>query len=671
MKRYRWAWTILLAAAIFALNVLLNWPLFQDGAQPYRGSIEAGYAGIARFFSLHPNPWGWNPYIYCGLPTQFTYLPGAPYTVALLMWWLPQLEALHAYRIVSAFLACLGPVTLFLFALYATGSKWWSLAAALGYTLCSPSYDLFQTIDKDRGLLPIPWRLHVMVKYGEGPHNVGLTLLPLALLGVMAAACRTGFPPLFFGALALAAVALTHWIAAFALTLCVLLYLLVYRKGGWRVVAAGALAYGLACFWLTPTFIQTVAFNWPQDSFGYKLAGRQRLAIGLIVLGVALIWWLFRKRPEYRYLCFVTLSFFIFAAFAESHYAHGVDAIPESRRYALEMELFLALALAEWMRVGWTAGGGVNRFCVLLTALLLVVQGMPQASHFIREGYAQWTLKPKEQTVEYRIARWLAARAPSGRVHVSGGLKFRLNSWFDVAQTNGTFDSGLRSRNPLNWDYQFRTLNGVQPGRELPDSLAMLQAMGTEYLVVHGPGSEEYYRDTKNPTRFEGTLEKVYAKGEDEVFRVPFRSLAHLVKEDELAPGWQPPYLERFVSAFNDARPKLAVDWEGPNHLRIYGAVVPPSTWVSILSTYDQGWRATHGGKPVEVASDPLGYLLVKPTPGSDAPIVLEYRPTWEKITMAVVSVLTWIGATMGMGIWLLRYFTKGRVGNPVLADGI
>src|SRR5215472_6910193 len=134
MKRLASPANLAAFGGLFALNLALNIPLFQSGEMPYRGSIEGGYAAMARFFSAHPNPWGWNPTQYCGLPAQFTYLPGLPYLVATTHWLAPSIEIDHAYRIVAATFACLGPATLFLFAVYFTGSRWWALAAALAYT---------------------------------------------------------------------------------------------------------------------------------------------------------------------------------------------------------------------------------------------------------------------------------------------------------------------------------------------------------------------------------------------------------------------------------------------------------------------------------------------------------------------------------------------------------
>jgi hypothetical protein len=45
-----------MACGLFALSAALNVPLFEAGEGPYRGSIEAGYASMARFFATHPNP---------------------------------------------------------------------------------------------------------------------------------------------------------------------------------------------------------------------------------------------------------------------------------------------------------------------------------------------------------------------------------------------------------------------------------------------------------------------------------------------------------------------------------------------------------------------------------------------------------------------------------------
>ena len=76
----------MIAVSLFALNVVLNLPLFMRGESPYRDSIEPGYAGMSRSITESPSMWGWNPLQYCGLPVQFMYVPALHYLTALLTW---------------------------------------------------------------------------------------------------------------------------------------------------------------------------------------------------------------------------------------------------------------------------------------------------------------------------------------------------------------------------------------------------------------------------------------------------------------------------------------------------------------------------------------------------------------------------------------------------------
>ncbi len=639
---------------------MLNPPLFSNGAQPYRGSIEAGYAGIAHFFSQHPNPWGWNPFFYCGLPSQFVYLPVVPYTVALMEWARPSLEPLHAYRIVVALLACLGPVTLFLFAARAGGSRGWALVAALGYTLCSPSYDLFQAIDKDRGLLAIPWRLHVMVKYGEGPHNAGLTLIPLALLAVWLAMEGRRRSQVALAAAALAVVALTHWIAAFALALACLL-LMAVRGRRWPLLAAGAMGYLFAAFWLTPTFVRTVAFNWPRDSFGFQMLTAERTAMALITALLVVVWWLMRRMAD-AYLRFVTLAFLLFAAICEGHYGWGVDAIPEARRYALEMELFLALAAPAWFRHAWQSGNRVNRLCVVLCAAAILARGVPQAARFALQGYDRWRLVPKQETVEHKLASWLEAQHPVGRVYVSGGLRFRLNSWFPMAQVLGTFDSGLRNRTPLGFDDWFRKVAKMKPGREGEDSIRQLRLMGVEYVVIHGPRSKEFYRDTRKPERFEGVLAPAFRLEDDWIYRVPFQSLAY-AEPAAARPKWIDPEYMEILAANPEPREPMDVEWTGNGTMRLRGPVAAGRV-VQVLVSHSPGWRATQNGTSLKIERDLMGFLRVHAQAASNAEVVLEYHASTEQKVCAAVSGSA-ILAALG---WI---FLHRRVGNREAEDGI
>lgn len=519
MKRVLSPSNLLLATLLFAVNAALNVPLFHAGEMPYRDSIEGGYASMTRFFFDHPNPWGWNPLQYGGLPTQFIYLPGVQYLSALLAHLSP-VEPTYLYRILVASLACLGPSTGFLFLVYFIRSRWWALGAMAAYTLCSPLYGIVSTIDRDRAIAQLPWRLLVLAKYGEGPHNAGLALLPVALVALWGAATSRVSWKLFAAAVLCAAIALTNWVAALALAFCVLTLALAafgvpeFRFS--RVVLCGLLAYGLACFWLTPTFISTIAFNWPADAFNYHLERQQTLllwglAAGLIVIRVVFAW-LF---PKDTFACFVVLNTFGFGWLVLWFYGRGLNTIPESRRYALEFELFLVVALFEYFRLVLRRPRPVAWFCVLVPAVCLVAAGWNQTRRYTTQGFSARNPVPVEQTIEYRLARKLAELKPEGRVFVSGGLRFRLNSWFPIAQVGGGFESGLKDRTPVVLADRIRaTASGEEAIRDL-------RALGVEYVVVHGEGSREHYRDFKHPKKFERLLEVAHREEDDTIYRVP------------------------------------------------------------------------------------------------------------------------------------------------------
>ena len=619
LKRAAGASSLALAAGLLALNVALNVPLFRPGETPYRDSIEGGYAGMARFFAEHPNPWGWNPTQYGGLSAQFTYLPGLPYTAGMISR-VAGIEPDYAYRILAAAFACLGPATLFWFVLYFTRSRWWALGVGLAYTFCSPSYYLVHTIDLDRGKAFLPWRLQVLVKYGEGPHNAGLTMLPLALMALWHAAASPGFAPVFVAAMLLAAVTLTNWVAALALACCCLLMLLTLAGSGLRparALAAAALAYGLACFWLTPSFIRTIAFNWPADAFDYQLLGPQRLLLaGLPALVLLLDCAVRRIFPGERYLRFVALNFVAFAWVVLWFYTRGFNTVPESRRYALEMEMFLLLLLFELFRQILRAPIAPLRFFGVYAAVAIFLSGWGQVRRFSTQGFDDRNPAPREGFIEYRAAERLAALHPRGRVFASGGLRFRLNSWFPIAQVGGGFESGLRNRAPLNAAYQIRT------GSSGADAIRELAALGVEYVVVHGPNSREQYRDFKNPRKFEGLLEAVWREEDDVIYRVPFTSLAHLAGTPATLP----------------------VTWLGSSEMRVEGAI-PADSVVSLQVNYDPGWTAFQDGRQIAIGQDGLGFMVLHANPSQAARIELQFRSSLEQRLMAAVSALCWLGS--------------------------
>jgi hypothetical protein len=644
--------TPLLALAIFLLNVCLNAPLFMRGELPFRGSIEGGYVAIARFISAHPNPWGWDPFQYCGIPTRFLYVPALPYLTAFLGHLLPHLPLAFLYRVIVSGMTCLGPVTAFVFALYFTGSRRWSLAAALAYSFLSPSYGLFPAVEQDRGIVQLPWRVQVLAKYGEGPHNTALALMPLVLLALWLAGRRRGYPPVLVAALLLAATPLVNWVGAFALAIaCVVLLVAAMGEPGfrvWRVFAAGGLAYLLACFWLTPSFIRTIVFNWPTDSFAYQFNAPQRWLVAGLALSVLLVRLLFRWLGGSFYLRFVTLAAFTFGFIATVFYIYGLDTIPESRRYAIEFELFLALGVVEAIRLAMRQPNQTVRLCAMGTAAALLLAGTPQLWAYATQGWSRWAPAPREESIEYHLARWMDRHPPEGRVFATGGMRFRINSGFDIPQVGGGFDTGLQNRVPWDLAYNIRTGKDMRPGRETQDILLELKAMGTEYVVIHGPKSREYYRDFVRPERISSALPAVYREEDDTIYALPARPLANWLNPEEL-PGEDAPIhpgvLEPYIAALEDpARPALQTRWLGVDSLAIDGAA-PPGRLVAVRVNADPGWQAFQDGRAIPIETDNLGFMVLRPAAAAATHIELHYRATAEPRLMAVLSALAWLAA--------------------------
>ncbi|MBI1787660.1 MAG: hypothetical protein HYR60_08945 [Acidobacteria bacterium] len=360
-------------------------------------------------------------------------------------------------------------------------------------------------------------------------------------------------------------------------------------------------------------------------------------------------WW-----PFQRYLCWMTLTFFGFAWIVVWFYSYGIAVIPEARRYALEFELFLFLAVFEYFRLIVRSPNPSIRLCAYGPAGMMLLAGWSQPWRLATQGFADRTPLPREDTIEYRLARRLADWQPRGRVYASGGLRFRLNSWFDFPQVGGGFESGLSDRMTFALAFQIRTGVNSEPGQEARDALEELKVLGVEYLVIHGPQSREHYRDFKNPRLIEGLLDVAYREEDDTIYRVPFQSLAHLVERDELV-VWPPssrlPAMARYVAAIEDPlRPKLAATWLDSSRLRIEGPV-PAGKLISVQVRNDPGWAASQDGRPVAIETDRVGYCVLRPEPSPRARIDLRYGGTREQKVMGILSAVVWIGALAGLAV--------------------
>ncbi len=274
------------------------------------------------------------------------------------------------------------------------------------------------------------------------------------------------------------------------------------------------------------------------------------------------------------------------------------------------------------------------------------------------QGSALWRPGPRGNTIEHRIASWIAERKPRGRVMACGGLRFRLNVWYDVAQIGGGFESGLRNRMPHDVTYHARTGKHMTPEQQRTLAVLELKSLGIEYVAAHGKGSREYYRDFNNAALLGALGEPVFRTEDDAVYALPFRSLAHLVAPAEVMKPGRPPGMEAYVRAIEDAaRAALKTEWRGPKVLAVEGPV-PEGMLVSVQVNGDPGWRAVQDGAAIPIESDGMGFVVLRPRPAALARIEMRYEGTGEQRAMAALSVLAWIG---GLGALARRRRDRAR----------
>jgi hypothetical protein len=200
-----------------------------------------------------------------------------------------------------------------------------------------------------------------------------------------------------------------------------------------------------------------------------------------------------------------------------------------------------------------------------------------------------------------------------------------------------------------------RTARDLPPGRETTDTLLMLKAMDTEYVVIHGPQSREYYRDFVQPERIAATLPAVYREEDDTIYALPPHPLAHLVSRAELPgrdPGEHPQALAPYIAAMEDStRPALRTEWRDNNTLAIEGAV-DAGRLVAVSMNADPGWHAAQDGREIPMETDNLGFMVLRPAASAATRIEMRYRVGAEPRIMAAVSALAWTAALAALFLW-------------------
>jgi hypothetical protein len=620
------------------------------------GTGESVTIAYARYARDHWPDFNWCRFWYAGLPFRNAYVPGLHLTVAAVSS-LAHISAALAFHHVVAFMYCLGPVTLFWMAFRLSRSASWSFYAGLAYSLMSPSAFLVPEIRRDLGSLFWDQRLHTMAGYSDNPHVASLTLLPLAILALDVALERR--KPVYFvaAALALAAVPLTNWPGAIALTFAVLAYGLsqpvVDALRRWSLIGAtGALAYALAVTWIPPsTILATQA-----DTQGFSPVNRFTAHHLIYAAALALCTWALLRLTAAarapRYLRFFLLFFFYMAAITLGWYWLGITLLAQPHRFHLAMEMGFMLSLVFIVRLLLQRWMALRQPAAVIFALLCVFQFLQYRS------YARRLIHGIDitQTSEYKTARWFDRNMRDSRVMVPGSTTFWLNVFTDTPQLTGCCPQGVLNQTARIADYGIMT-DLTAENHAFENSLLWFKALGVRAVAVSGPRSTEVYKPFYHPHKFDGRLPVLWRDGDDVIYEVPWRfySLAHAMLPGDLVRrtpvhGVDTDPLIPYVAAIErPSAPELNVRWSD-NETMVISGILTADQIVSVQENADSGWHAMVAGTARRVFADKLGLLAVVPECSGNCSIVLHYDGGAE------MRVAHWINraAIIGALLWLL-----------------
>jgi hypothetical protein len=647
--------TGLACLALFGLNALVVWPLFRVEYLDDFQSVEGIFITFGRFLLDYWPHSGWFPWFDAGMPFENTYLPLVSWLVAGIAF-LARCSPAHAFHFLTALIYSLGPVFLFLFARKLSGRAMPGFLAALAWSLLSPS-SVVPELLRDMGTLWGSRRLMNIVVYGETPHNVSVSLLPLALLLIARALDRASLRRFAVAVLAVATVMLSNTFGIVVVAISVLILVAARDDCDWKhVIRTGAIlasAYLLICHFLPPSLMRLIATNSQSIGGDYRFTWKARL-IGVAFTAVLIALWAVLRRWSDAALRFALLFAVCFAGIPILFYWQGISFLPQPNRYQLEMDqavcLLAAFALYPALR------RLPRRAAIASTALGVIALAWVTAKNC---EFARRLIHPVDisRTVAFREARWIGQNLPGERVLVSGENEF----WFNLFADNPQLSAGHDPSAP-NW-MQRVAVYTIYSGQNAGDqdesfSVFWLKAFGVGAVTVPGPGSRDHYHPIAHPKKFDGLLPLVWREGDDSIYLVPLRStsLAHVIPVAAIVRR-QPIHgldigpARAYVAALDDASlPPATLAWDNPERGRISTTVVPGQV-VSLQINYDPGWQAWVDGRPLRVLRDQIGLTIIEPDRPGRCVIDIRFNGGTERRVCSAVS-LAAVVALLGMLLW-------------------
>jgi hypothetical protein len=611
--------TALCCLFLFGLNGVVCREFWSAGYVDQLGSVEGSFLALSHWVARHWGDLRWFPLWFSGMPMERVYGPGLPWTIAAIAG-VTHLSVVQSYRLVTASLYCLGPVTLFWLYYRLTHSRGYALAVGVIYSLYSPVVLLSSLARLDLGSWFWPRRYQALVHYGEGPHIAALALLPLVVWSFHEAVGkgRRRFVPI--AAVLFAAVIATNWTATVSLSMALAAYSISRFGGIPRRRCIGAAAIGLLAYLLVsplvpPSLLSTVPGNAAaSDGTYFRLPQTAWLVILAALL--ATLHLLFEHCGVHRaFRCFLYLLL-ISGSVVLGKLWFDTALLPQPHRFQLVMEMTFIPAFLFPIHARWRWWPRRTRMALLVLLALFCGFQFPQYRAYVARQTRPIRM---ESTIEYRAAQWLERNAPGDRVFAAGSIGLWVNDFADVPQMVGCCDQSVPS--PAHRLAFYTIYTGQNAGiHDAEDSLLWLKAYGAAIVGVPGASSPEFFKPFRNPHKFDGILPVLWREDDTTLYRVPGRStsLAHVIpraSEVRRLPlhGLDLGPVRPYVAALDDAAlPLAAMQWVNAHEARIQASLAPGQI-VSVQVTYAPGWHATANGASVRLHGDALGLLIAEP----------------------------------------------------------
>ncbi len=643
---------------VFIAVAMLIQPLFKSKYLDLWTSIESTFIADARFLRDHwPHP-NWQPNWYCGTRTDYVYPPALRYGTAVLAKYVPRLLPVKAYHIYVATMYCFGIAAVYLFASWCSRSRLAGYLAAAATALISPSY-LVNFAIRDDTPLHMPYRLNVLVRYGEGPHMSALAWLPLALLFTYRAT-ETWRPV----SLALAAISCTMVVSnnfygatSLAILYPILIWSIFVTQRDVTVWIRAALippiAYGLTAFWLVPSYLRITLENMQFVSSQGNMWSRW-VALAFVIGFVLLSDHFVRGRRNQTYITFLCGA--VAAFFINSVGNHYLDfrILGEPSRLFPELDMLVILLGVELLRRLWSAPWRFPALRAAVATAIAVACLAPSWKYLTKVHTIFVADREPEKRLEYELSDWMAKNMPGARALPAGTVRFWYNAWHDLPQLGGGSEQGLL--NPKVVPPVWQAYLGPEP--EL--SIRWFQITGVDAVIVNGKNSREFYKDFQFPDKFNGKLPVLYDNGRgDTIYGVPrrYKSLARVVNraEHDALPfipgnGYAEPLEAWYRNVEQGPDAPTEMRWDGTDRFFVKAKVGEgQALWVA--ESLDSNWRAYVNGTRMPLRIDNLGFMVLDLPPGEhevrfEFPMPMANRIGWLVTSMSLAGVvgLFWLG---------------------------